>query len=134
MIRSLIPPLILPDVQAHLADIAASAPEVIVFTSPAGKLLRHPNFRRGVWLPALAATGLTGVHFHDLRHAGNHMVASAGASLRELMDHMGHSSPRAALIYHGFVVAPLLKTCGSCVPKDLWLMVRLRRSVPGAGE
>ncbi|MGN6171525.1 MAG: tyrosine-type recombinase/integrase [Streptosporangiaceae bacterium] len=94
-----IPPLILPDVQAHLADIAACAPEVVVFTSPAGKLLRHPNFRRGVWLPALAATGLTGVHFHDLRHAGNHMVASAGASLRELMDRMGHSSPRAALIY-----------------------------------
>jgi integrase len=92
-------PLILPDVRAHLADIAASAPEVVVFTSPAGKLLRHPNFRRGVWLPALAVTGLTGVHFHDLRHAGNHMVASAGASLRELMDRMGHSSPRAALIY-----------------------------------
>jgi integrase len=92
-----IPPLILPDVRAHLADIAAS--EAIVFTSPTGKLLRHPNFRRGVWLPALAATGLTGVHFHDLRHAGNHMVASAGASLRELMERMGHSSPRAALIY-----------------------------------
>ena len=45
-----------------------------MFTSPTGKLLRHPNFRRGVWQPALAATGLTGVHFHDLRHAGNHMV------------------------------------------------------------
>ncbi len=52
-----------------------------------------------VWLPALTATGLPGIHFHDLRHAGNHMVASAGASLRELMERMGHSSPRAALIY-----------------------------------
>jgi integrase len=94
-----IPPLILYGVRAHLADIAASDPEAIVFTSPAGKLLRHSNFRRGFWLSALAATGLTGVHFHDLRHAGNHMVASAGASLRELMDRMGHSSSRAALIY-----------------------------------
>ncbi len=27
------------------------------------------------------------------------MVASAGASLRELMERMGHSSPRAAMIY-----------------------------------
>ena len=52
-----------------------------------------------VWVPALTATGLTGVHFHDLRHAGNHMVAAAGASLRELMERMGHSSSRAALIY-----------------------------------
>ena len=52
-----------------------------------------------VWVPALTATGLTGVHFHDLRHAGNHMVAAAGANLRELMERMGHSSSRAALIY-----------------------------------
>jgi integrase len=94
-----IPPLILPDVRAHLAGIAAHDPEVIVFTSPAGKLLRHGNFRRGIWLPALSITGLAGVHFHDLRHAGNHLVASAGASLRELMERMGHSSSRAALIY-----------------------------------
>jgi integrase len=48
----------------------------------------------------MTATGLTGVHFHDLRHAGNHMVAAAaGAHLRELMERMGHSSSRAALIY-----------------------------------
>ncbi len=47
---------------------------------------------------ALTATGLTGTHF-DLRHAGNHLVAEAGANLRELMERMGHSSSRAALIY-----------------------------------
>lgn len=40
-----------------------------------------------------------GTHFHDLRHAGNHLVADAGANLRELMERMGHSSSRAALIY-----------------------------------
>ena len=42
---------------------------------------------------------LPGIHFHDLRHAGNTLTADAGASLRELMDRMGHSSTRAALIY-----------------------------------
>jgi integrase len=52
-----------------------------------------------VWEPALAAVGLPGVHFHDLRHAGNQFSADAGASLRELMEHMGHDSTRAALIY-----------------------------------
>jgi len=36
---------------------------------------------------------------HDLRHTGNTMAAATGASLRELMERMGHSSPRAALIY-----------------------------------
>ena len=40
-----------------------------------------------------------GVHFHDLRHTGNMLTAEAGATLRELMDRMGHSSTRAALVY-----------------------------------
>jgi hypothetical protein len=34
-----------------------------------------------------------------LRHTGNQLTADAGASLRELMERMGHSSSRAALIY-----------------------------------
>ncbi|MEU8889367.1 tyrosine-type recombinase/integrase [Streptomyces sp. NPDC048442] len=38
------------------------------------------------------------VHFHDLRHAGN-TLAAPGASPRELMSRMGHSTPRAAMIY-----------------------------------
>jgi integrase len=32
------------------------------------------------------------MHFHDLRHAGNHYTASPGANLRELMERMGHST------------------------------------------
>lgn len=37
--------------------------------------------------------------FYDLRHTGNQLANDEGASLRELMDRMGHSSTRAALIY-----------------------------------
>jgi hypothetical protein len=55
----------------------------------------HGNSR--VWLPALKAAGLSAIHFHDLRHAGNTLAASAGASLRELMERMGQDSERAAL-------------------------------------
>lgn len=61
--------------------------------------MRHSNFYRRAWLPALAAVGLPGAHFHDLRHTGNQFSADAGANLRELMTHMGHDSTRAALIY-----------------------------------
>jgi len=51
---------------------------------------------------ALATAGLAHVHFHDLRHTGNTLAASAGTTLRELMDRMGHDSQRAAMIYlHG---------------------------------
>jgi integrase len=49
--------------------------------------------------PALRAAGLPPVHFHDLRNSGNQLAADEGASLRELMEHMGHDSARAALIY-----------------------------------
>ena len=81
----IIPPMIVPDIRDHLASHVGQAMDALVFTSPAGMPMRHSHYRRRVWLPALAATGLSGTHFHDLRHAGNHMVASAGASLRELM-------------------------------------------------
>jgi integrase len=57
------------------------------------------NFRRRVWLPALAVLGLEGVHIHDLRHTGNQLVANAGANPKELMARMGHDSERAAVIY-----------------------------------
>ncbi|MEU0467938.1 hypothetical protein ABZ215_28395 [Amycolatopsis sp. NPDC006131] len=40
-----------------------------------------------------------GFHFHDLRHTGNQMAAEAGATTRELMQRMGQSTARAALIY-----------------------------------
>lgn len=43
--------------------------------------------------------GLPGLHFHDLRHTGNTLAATTGASQRELMERMGHSTTRAALIY-----------------------------------
>jgi len=47
--------------------------------------------------PPLA--GLSGVDFHDLRHTGDQLAADEGANLRELMDRIGQSSTRAALIY-----------------------------------
>ncbi len=92
-----IPPMIIPDVCAHL-DTLTPEPDALLFTSPTGKPLRHGNFRRRVWLPAMAASGVD-IHLHDLRHTGNGLVAEAGANLRELMERMGHSTSRAALIY-----------------------------------
>lgn len=97
-----IPELIIPILRWHLSCFAQDGDEGLVFTSPTGIPLQHSRFRQRVWVPALKAAGLTGVHFHDLRHTGNTLAASAGASLRELMDRMGHDSERAALIYlHG---------------------------------
>jgi hypothetical protein len=51
------------------------------------------------WPPSTACPAPAGVHFHDLRHTGNTLAVSSGASTRELMHRMGHASMRAALIY-----------------------------------
>jgi integrase len=85
-----------PDLRQHLDGLVTAA---LVFTSPDGKPLRHSNFYRRVWMPALIITGLPGTHFHDLRHAGNQFTADARANPCELMERMGHGSARAALIY-----------------------------------
>ena len=42
---------------------------------------------------------MEGVHFHDLRHTGNTLMAQFGATLSDLMNRMGHASTRAAVIY-----------------------------------
>jgi len=42
--------------------------------------------------------GAPGLHFHDLRHAGNHSAAQTAATTKDLMARMGHDM-RAALIY-----------------------------------
>jgi integrase len=97
-----IPDVIMPAVGQHMSGVTQPGEETLVFTSPTGAPLRHGNFRRRVWLPALQQAGLPMIHFHDLRHTGNELAANAGAGLRELMERMGHSTPRAALTYlHG---------------------------------
>jgi integrase len=93
-----IPPEIIPDLRAHLDEFAESGPAGRVFVGPKGGPLRRSGFRR-VWNRVRVDVGLPDLHFHDLRHVGNTLAASTGASLKELMARMGHSSTRAALIY-----------------------------------
>ena len=55
--RVVFPAHIAADLQSHLAAFVTSADDALVFTSPTGAPLRHNNFRRRVWLPALAQAG-----------------------------------------------------------------------------
>jgi integrase len=83
----------------HLATYSQPGPDGLVFTSTEGGLLRRSNFNRRVWQPATRAAGLAGLRFHDLRHTSATLSIAAGASTRELMARMGHSSSAAALRY-----------------------------------
>ena len=94
-----IPPHVVPEIKTHLAEWVGADAVALVFSSPDGSGLRRSNFNRRVWQPACRAAGLSGLRFHDLRHTGNTLAASTGASTKELMSRMGHASARAALMY-----------------------------------
>ena len=95
-----IPAAVLGTVRAFLAAGDDQPGDSLLFTGARGGALRRSNFRRAVgWSAAVTAIGAPGLHFHDLRHTGNMFAAAGGASLRDLMDRMGHDSVRAAMIY-----------------------------------
>jgi len=95
-----IPAAILRDVREHLRDHVPAAEDALIFTGITGAVLRRSNFQRtSNWTAAVAEAGLSGFHFHDLRHTGNTLASRTGASLADLMARMGHSTTRAAMIY-----------------------------------
>jgi len=69
----------------------------LVFVGPKGAPLRRSNFRP-IWNAARIKAGAPEMHFHDLRRVGGTLAAATGASLKELMARLGHSSTRAALM------------------------------------
>lgn len=94
-----IPKSVIPALQNHLDAYVGSQATDLLFTGARGGVLRRGNFRRASgWAKAVAALGVPGLHFHDLRHTGN-MLAAPGTSLADLKARMGHDSARAALIY-----------------------------------
>ncbi|WP_329018788.1 tyrosine-type recombinase/integrase [Streptomyces sp. NBC_00690] len=93
-----IPAVILGEILDHLHGFAESGADGRVFIGAKGATPRRNHFNR-LWRKACEEAGIKGLHFHDLRHTGNTLAASTGASTRELMSRMGHSTARAALIY-----------------------------------
>lgn len=87
------------EIEAHLDEFCDPGRTAGLFALKSGSWPSRTNFSKA-WRRALAKAEVPeGTHFHDLRHTGNHLAASTGASTRELMARMGHSSVRAALIY-----------------------------------
>lgn len=93
-----LPAAIVKDMETHLRWFGESESSGRLFVGPKGGKLRRSNFHH-IWSKALADAGVLPVRFHDLRHTGNTMAADTGASTRELMHRMGHSTMDAALRY-----------------------------------
>lgn len=93
-----IPTVIIPAMQFDVKIYAEPNASGRVTLGPRGGTASVANFN-GIWHKALIKAELPRMHFHDLRHSGNNAIAESGASTKELMRRMGHSSSRAALIY-----------------------------------
>ncbi len=93
-----IPPALVVELERHLERFVDGAPDASVFVGAKGAGLRRSNFNK-VWGKARVEVGRPDLHLHDLRHFANTLAASAGASTRELMSRLGHTSPAAALRY-----------------------------------
>ncbi|POX87617.1 site-specific integrase [Mycobacterium kansasii] len=94
-----VPPHVRPAVVDHLARHVGEDDEALVFVEPStGSFAGEKRFRTA-WEAARDAIGQPQLHFHDLRHAAGVMAAQTGATLRELMDRLGHTSPNMAMRY-----------------------------------
>jgi integrase len=96
-----LPKFLVGDLVDHLAEFAQDGRDGLLFVGKRGGVPRRGNFHRETkWTKTVVKAGLPeGFHFHDLRHTGNQMAAESGATTRELMQRMGQSTVRAALIY-----------------------------------
>lgn len=94
-----IPDFAVDALDAHLAAFTDDEPDALVFTSLKAKPLLNRYFSP-YWRRACSAAGVRDdLRFHDLRHLAGTSAATAGASVKEIMARLGHSSPEASLRY-----------------------------------
>ena len=83
----------------HLEHFVGPGGDDYVFTSPRSNAIERSNFHDRIWKPAVGAAALPELKFHELRHTAGTLAAQTGATTKELMARLGHSSSRAAMIY-----------------------------------
>ena len=96
-----IPPFVANAIGIHIGRFTDGDPDSLVFTTDAGTPLRSSNFRRNVWLPAIAEIGQDGLRPHDLRHTCASLLIAADAHPRHIKEHLGHSSIRVTMDVYG---------------------------------
>lgn len=99
-----IPPHLLPVVAEHLREHVGRKPDALLFASPVpaedgGERHLAQSTVAKHFYRAREAIGQPTLRFHDLRHCGATYAAQTGATLAELMDRLGHSTPGAAMRY-----------------------------------
>ncbi|AOT24955.1 integrase [Mycobacterium phage Kalpine] len=95
-----VPPHVAKMVREHMADRTKmnKGPEALLVTTTQGERLSKSAFTRSL-KKGYAKIGRTDLRVHDLRAVGATLAAQAGATTKELMARLGHTTPRMAMKY-----------------------------------
>jgi integrase len=92
------PPSVLPLVEAQLEQWAQPGPDGLLFPSSAGKQLRPSSLYKWFYA-ARESIGRESLRFHDLRHTGATLYAGGGTTTADQLAWLGHTTPTMALRY-----------------------------------
>lgn len=93
-----IPQWLADELAAHIGSLDDPTPDRLMFTAPAGGVVRHELFMARRFRPAVRKLG-TPIRFHDLRHSYASMLIADGANEMQVQARLGHSDARSTAIY-----------------------------------
>ncbi len=94
-----VPPFLVDVLAAHLATNGDDSG--LIFSAPGGGPIRRSNFRRRIWLPAVAASVGPPCTFHDLRHSHAALLIAQGEHPKVIQERLGHASIKTTLDTYG---------------------------------
>jgi integrase len=90
---------------------AATGPTGLVFRDSRGGAMRHSNFYRRIFRPAVQRSTLPNtLRFHDLRHTCVALLVAQGAHPLAIKERLGHSSITVTLDQYGHLLPALDET------------------------
>ncbi len=92
-----LPQFVTDELREHMRDYSPIGPDGLIFPTRSGKCAYN-----GIQIAitrTLRAMGYESVRVHDLRHSGQLLAATNGATLTDLQRRMGHSTVNAAMAY-----------------------------------
>lgn len=123
-----VPSIVVEALEEHLASFSEPGSDGLVFPAPNGGFLRLENFRKRIWLPAVAAAGVAPLRIHDLRHTCASLAIAAGADVKVLQRMLGHASAALTLDRYGH----LMPGQAEAVAQRLDALARSASAVPMA--